>query len=304
MIHHHFQRQVQKNKFLLFTAASVLAHLGLICLLLVTAAPDSKIRQSEVVEISFADIEPQKTKIPNPTTIVESDSSEANMQLSENAKFLSEKNNTVKKETKAKSGEKFHNSKKSAVAGQKQPVQKEIQQQAKTRKSKSQDAKADIFDNSFDAFSSMNKKAEKKQQAQVGSSSDLGSTTNDNLEKIESDLMTRLNTKEYRYFGYYSRIKSQLNQWWVPKVQQKFTKMLRQGRTIASEDNKITKLVIILDNSGHLVKVQVLGESGIKDLDDAAIEAFRQAAPFPNPPKGMVDKDGLVKIRWDCVVES
>ena len=150
----------------------------------------------------------------------------------------------------------------------------------------------------------MNKKAEKKQQAQVGSSSDLGSTTNDNLEKIESDLMTRLNTKEYRYFGYYSRIKSQLNQWWVPKVQQKFTKMLRQGRTIASEDNKITKLVIILDNSGHLVKVQVLGESGIKDLDDAAIEAFRQAAPFPNPPKGMVDKDGLVKIRWDCVVES
>ena len=116
--------------------------------------------------------------------------------------------------------------------------------------------------------------------------------------------MTRLNTKEYRYFGYYSRIKSQLNQWWVPKVQQKFTKMLRQGRTIASADNKVTKLVIILDDSGKLVKVQVMAESGIKDLDDAAIEAFRSAAPFPNPPKGMVDKDGLVKIRWDCVVES
>ena len=167
-----------------------------------------------------------------------------------------------------------------------------------------QDAKSDIFNNTFDAFSSMNKKEEKKQQARAGKNSDQGSTTNDNLEKIESDLMTRLNTKEYRYFGYYSRIKSQLNQWWVPKVQQKFTKMLRQGRTIASEDNKITKLVIILDDAGKLIKVQVMAESGIKDLDDAAIEAFRSAAPFPNPPKGMVDKDGLVKIRWDCVVES
>lgn len=299
-----FQHHFQKNKFLLFTAASVIGHITLFCLLLITSAPNSKNKPTDIIEISFTDIEAPKTKIPDPTAIVESDTSEANNQLSENAKFLSEKNNTVKKETKAKTGEKFHNSKKSSVAGQEQPGQKESQQQAKTKKSKSQDEKSDIFDNSFDAFSSMNKKEEKKQQARKGNTSDLDSTTNDNLEKIESDLMTRLNTKEYRYFGYYSRIKSQLNHWWVPKVQQKFTKMLRQGRTIASQDNKVTKLVIILDDAGKLVKVQVMGESGIKDLDDAAIEAFRSAAPFPNPPKGMVDKDGLVKIRWDCVVES
>lgn len=299
-----FQHHFQKNKFLLFTAASVIAHILLFCLLLITSAPNSKRAQNEIVEISFTDADMPKIKVPDPTAIVESDSSEANNQLSENAKFLSEKSNTVKKETKAKAGEKFHNSKKSSLAGEKQQELKEMKQQAKTKKSKSQDAKSDIFDNSFDAFSSMNKKEEKKQQARAGNNSDKGSTTNDNLEKIESDLMTRLNTKEYRYFGYYSRIKSQLNQWWVPKVQQKFTKMLRQGRTIASEDNKITKLVIILDDAGKLVKVQVMAESGIKDLDDAAIEAFRSAAPFPNPPKGMVDKDGLVKIRWDCVVES
>ena len=299
-----FQHHFQKNKFLLFTAASVIAHIALFCLLLITSEPNSKSQQADIIEISFDHIEVPKTKIPEPTSIVESDASEANNQLSESAKFLSEKNNTVKKETKAKPGEKFHNSKKSSIAGQKQPEQKETQQQTKSKKSKSQDAKSDIFDNSFDAFSSMNKKEEKRQLARAGNNSDLASTTNDNLEKIESDLMTRLNTKEYRYFGYYSRIKSQLNQWWVPKVQQKFTKMLRQGRTIASEDNKITKLIIYLDDSGKLVKVQVMAESGIKDLDDAAIEAFRSAAPFPNPPKGMVDKDGLVKIRWDCVVES
>jgi protein TonB len=138
----------------------------------------------------------------------------------------------------------------------------------------------------------------------MGSGSDQSSTTNDSLENVKDDLITRLNTKEYKYFGYYNRIKNQLNQWWVPKVQQKFTKMMRQGRTIASEENKITKLVITLNDSGYLVNVQVLAESGVRDLDEAAIEAFRSAAPFPNPPKGMVDSDGNVKIRWDCVVES
>lgn len=300
MSHHLFQ----KYKLFIYTAGSVIAHLTLFCLLFLTVKTENKKGKSELVEISFVEADLPDLKIPDPTAIVETDSREANNELSESARFLSEKSNTVKKETKAKTGEKFLNAKKTSVAMAKQETKQEKTSGKKAQaKQKAASAKAEIFDNSFNAFSSLSKKESEKQN-KPSSTSELSSTSNDNLEKIESDLMTRLNTKEYRYFGYYSRIKTQLNQWWVPKVQQKFTKMMRQGRTIASEENKITKLVIVLDITGHLVKVQVLGESGIKDLDDAAIEAFRSAAPFPNPPKGMVDKDGLVKIRWDCVVES
>ncbi len=299
--------QFKNNKFLIYTAASVLTHFAFFSLMFFSSQFESanKKNQSQIIEISFAEPDPIGKKEPKPTTIAETDSKTANNELSETAKFLSEKNNTVKKETKAKVGEKFLNTKNSSATAAKN-IQE--QQAEKPNKGKTANNKVDIFDNSFDAFSSMNKKEIKKQKAQekaqLGGNSEQASTTNDNLENVESDLMTRLNTKEYRYFGYYNRIKTQLNHWWVPKVQQKFTKMLRQGRTIASEDNKVTKLVITLNDAGRLVKVQVMGESGIKDLDDAAIEAFRSAAPFPNPPKGMVDKDGLVKIRWDCVVES
>ena len=42
----------------------------------------------------------------------------------------------------------------------------------------------------------------------------------------------------------------------------------------------------------------------MRELDDAAVEAFRQAAPFPNPPKGLIETDGTIKIRWNFVVES
>jgi protein TonB len=81
--------------------------------------------------------------------------------------------------------------------------------------------------------------------------------------------------------------------------------MFNEGRSPASvESDRITKLMIVLNSAGTLVKVQVLRDSGVSDLDDAAIEAFRAAAPFPNPPKGIIESDGTVKIRWDFVIES
>jgi len=275
--------------FSYFIAISLLLHFFLFGAMHLTVHLTAKKNKINSIEITFADLEIEKSKTINPHSIVESDSQNANNNLSNNAKFLSEKSNTVKKETRAKNGNDFRNVPKSAKT-----------QSAKKYLAVSQ---SKLFENGFDAYASINKKSALELQ-QYENRTTEASTTNDNLAKIEDDLMTRLNTKEYKYFGYYSRIKKQLNQWWVPNVQQKFTKMARQGRTIATEDNKVTKLVIILNDVGHLVNVQILAESGIRDLDDAAIEAFRSAAPFPNPPKGMIDSDGTVKIRWDCVVES
>ena len=34
------------------------------------------------------------------------------------------------------------------------------------------------------------------------------------------------------------------------------------------------------------------------------MEAFQQAGPFPNPPKGMLDADGFVRIRWDFILKA
>jgi TonB family protein len=287
---------MKKNiSFKNFILASILVHISIMGLLLLTSNFQINNKNAETVEISFIDSnELNKIIKPEPVSVVETDSTTANNELSENAKFLSEKSNTVKTETRAKTGEKFHNTKKTP----KQP-QKTVVAKAQTEKTK-----PNFFDSGFDAYAALNKKEAHQQLMQKGSGSSEGSTTNDSLENIKDDLITRLNTKEYKYFGYYNRIKNQLNQWWVPKVQQKFTKMIRQGRSIASEENKITKLVITLNDVGNLVNVQVLAESGVRDLDDAAIEAFRSAAPFPNPPKGMVDSEGQIKIRWDCVVES
>jgi protein TonB len=95
-----------------------------------------------------------------------------------------------------------------------------------------------------------------------------------------------------------------LNQHWGPKVREKVNQLYKQGRSIASSEDKVTKLLITLNKGGVLIKVQVIGDSGIRDLDEAAVEAFRAAAPFPNPPPGIVDPDGMIKIRWDFILEA
>lgn len=130
------------------------------------------------------------------------------------------------------------------------------------------------------------------------------SRTDDHLANVPTGMQTMLSTREFVYYSYYNRIKDKLRQYWEPAIKEKFERTMRQGRQIASEGDKITKVVIILDEKGTLIRVQILSASGLVDLDDAAVEAFRAAAPFPNPPKGIVEEDGTIKIRWDFVLEA
>jgi TonB family protein len=78
----------------------------------------------------------------------------------------------------------------------------------------------------------------------------------------------------------------------------------RQGRNIASAKDRVTQVLVTLNDKGELLKIEVLTQSGVEQLDAAAIEAFKAASPFPNPPKGMVEPDGTIKIRWDFVLEA
>jgi len=42
----------------------------------------------------------------------------------------------------------------------------------------------------------------------------------------------------------------------------------------------------------------------VKELDDAAIESFNKAGPFPNPPKDLISNSGTAIIKWGFVVKS
>lgn len=228
--------------------------------------------------------------------------------------YLSAEDQKVEKQTVAKEHGEFANRKQTRHApagGGQKPVAEETP--VKTEKPKAV-AKAhptlkDFLGESPVAQLQEKHEAEERRkqiagQGAAGSPGADSSRSNDYLKNVDAGADTMLNTREFRYYTYYARIRRQLSQYWEPKVREKLTKMFKQGRRIASEHDHITKLLIVLNDRGVLVKVQVLNESGVVDLDEAATEAFQAAAPFPNPPKGIVEGDGTVKIRWDFVLES
>jgi TonB family protein len=276
--------------------------------------------QRETVEVTF---ESPKVLQPLPAVkmpedlrqVVDQDEKALNDEKSEAAKFLSAHNQVVKKQTVAeKLGDfKNRNSKDQSPGDGGTPkidinklkpqldfakiVEKKREQEKQLEKTLDEDA----------IRYAQNKKQAPPKEApaqKVGTNGADTSQTSDYLKDVDKGMETLLSTREFVYYSFYARIRRQLNQHWGGKVREKISKILKEGRSIASTDDKVTKLLITLNKKGQLVKVQLLGDSGVRDLDDAAIEAFQEAAPFPNPPSGIIESDGTIKIRWDFILEA
>lgn len=129
------------------------------------------------------------------------------------------------------------------------------------------------------------------------------SASNDFVKDVPLGDLTYLNTVEYKYYGFFHRIRQKLEQFWGRSIQEKAQDLFKEGRRLASEENLITGLIVVLNPQGKIIHIQIIGSSGVKELDEAAVEAFNQAGPFPHPPKGLIHQ-GRVEIAWGFVVDT
>lgn len=126
---------------------------------------------------------------------------------------------------------------------------------------------------------------------------------NDFVEEVPLGDMTNLNTTEFKYYGFYLRIRQKLEQYWGSTIQSKAKNLYKSGRRLPASENMITAIAVTIDDRGNIVDIKIEGTSGIRELDQAAIESFNKAGPFPNPPKGML-VGGRAVIQWGFVVKS
>jgi len=209
-------------------------------------------------------------------------------------RFLSNKKNIFKKETVAANVGKFQN----AVNGTKgQKGKKAIDQLKKI--SLKDFALGDISKYKVKA-PDQRKKGDNNLENQKFKPSTV-SQTNDFIDDVPIGELTQLNTSEFKFYGFYYRIKQRLEQHWGNSLREKAKRLSR--KVISSDGNKITALVVILDSLGRIVKVHLKSTSGVEELDSAAIESFNKAGPFPNPPKEMLE-NGKAKIEWGFVVKT
>jgi len=213
-----------------------------------------------------------------------------NRELDPNAKILSDRNQTAAEQTRAKNIDDFRAKKGSGSSAE----------------SKGEEGEARATD---ETSIGLNENMVKKDWKSL-SIKDLGlagdgvtAASDDHLDDIRSGDRTVLSTREFKYFSYYQRIKELLRQYWKPNVERQLARIWSKGKNVG-EDEMVTQVQVLLDPNGSIQKIARLASSGFPEIDDAAVEAFLKAGPFPNPPKGMLDPDGLVRIRWDFILKT
>jgi TonB family protein len=134
---------------------------------------------------------------------------------------------------------------------------------------------------------------------------DQGKTgAHDFVKGVKESERTALNTKEFVFYGYFQRIRKRLDMAWVPILRERIEKIYRSGRQLASDMDHETRVLVVLDVRGEVKRVQIVSESGTQDLDDAAVRAFNEAGPFPNPPHGIVDNNQEIQIPWEFILKT
>ncbi|MCB9791900.1 MAG: TonB family protein [Alphaproteobacteria bacterium] len=116
-----------------------------------------------------------------------------------------------------------------------------------------------------------------------------GAPNNDLLDEEIGDAL-HLNTKEFLYAGYINQIRRLVSFYW----QQNLDNL--GGRVPLSKPRYHTVVSITLASDGTLAGVEVTEECGSPPLDNAVVEAFRIAGPFPPPPAGLLEKDGMAYL--------
>ena len=111
---------------------------------------------------------------------------------------------------------------------------------------------------------------------------------------------TLVNSRSFKYWDFFQRVKERVRQEWDPVTP--YRRRDPTGEVFGKKD-RLTILGVVLDSNGNVERLEVIRRSGLPFLDDEAIRAFRQAAPFVNPPKGLADENGKIAFRFGFLLE-
>ncbi|NBX76839.1 MAG: energy transducer TonB [Proteobacteria bacterium] len=254
-------------------------------------------QKPEFIELSQL---PNQQALMKPTTplekrdnqIVETEDS-GNNEVDPNATLLSDKNQKAQVQTRAQRTDAFQ---KGGGTGPRSEEGEDSGDEAPSEESVT-----------LDVGTSPRKKKDWKtlslKDLSVNGDGNQASASDDYLPNVAPGERTILSTREFRYFSYYNRIKDLLRQHWKPSIEREVAKLWGKGQMLR-ENELVTRVLVLLDKTGQVQKISKIGASGVSEIDEVAVQAFQQASPFPNPPVGLVEADGYVRINWDFILQT
>ncbi|MCA9514407.1 MAG: TonB C-terminal domain-containing protein [Myxococcales bacterium] len=125
-------------------------------------------------------------------------------------------------------------------------------------------------------------------------------TSSDYLPDVDEGGATVLNANKYRYADFFNRVKRAVERQWHPA--EVYRRRDPTGRAYGVKD-RYTLLRVTLDPQGNLVRLLTTRDSGLDFMDEEARGAFSRAAPFPNPPDGLVSDSGNIVFEFGFYFE-
>lgn len=106
---------------------------------------------------------------------------------------------------------------------------------------------------------------------------------------------TWLNAREFKYATFMNRMKSVIAQQWFPRVRDAQKARDPDGSVYFYKERTVV-LGLTIDTDGNVKDLSVLQSSNVEFFDRAAMSSVQAAQPFPNPPRGMFHDDTQVRI--------
>jgi len=132
----------------------------------------------------------------------------------------------------------------------------------------------------------------------------INETTNQNVfegipspgfaKRLKKGEQLKLNARQFDYGNYLLRMKRKLIQRWNPQ------------KTIVAGMHRFNEvrvdIAVVLDEEGKILETYILNKSLFPAYNREAISAFKNAAPFPNPPDSLIQDDGRIYMPWSFVL--
>lgn len=104
---------------------------------------------------------------------------------------------------------------------------------------------------------------------------------------------------ESKFAAFFKRLKRALKQQWHPEA---LVSWQEPTDHIMGGNERKTVLKVELRPDGYISNLAVSVASGNDFFDDEAVNAFRRAQPFEDPPSALVDSEGLIRFRFGFIL--
>jgi TonB family protein len=126
------------------------------------------------------------------------------------------------------------------------------------------------------------------------------SVASDRMRDVDEDAKSILDSKRHLFGSFFNRLRDRVAENWQP---QKAHSRADPNGTRYGDSQRMTVLMVRLDENGEILKIEVERKSGAPHHDEEAERAMRAAAPFPNLPDGLADEHGHVDFRFGFILD-